>query len=87
MKILVYSGALTEKHKEMISEAANKVGADLCFTENANEVPEDKMLEAIFAAHEVNQKVIEFIDQIVAACGKPKSSYTSYAVPEDLSRC
>ena len=40
MKILVYSGALTEKHKEMISEAANKVGADLCFTENANEVPE-----------------------------------------------
>ena len=50
----------------------------------ANEVPEDKMLEAIFAAHEVNQKVIEFIDQIVAACGKPKSSYTSYAVPEDL---
>ena len=39
MKILVYSGALTEKHKEMISEAANKVGADLCFTENANEVP------------------------------------------------
>ncbi len=50
----------------------------------ANEVPEDKMLEAIFAAHEVNQKVIEFIDQIVAECGKPKSSYTSYAVPEDL---
>ena len=50
----------------------------------ANEVPEDKMLEAIFAAHEVNQKVIEFIDRIVAECGKPKSSYTSYAVPEDL---
>ncbi|SEF41249.1 polyribonucleotide nucleotidyltransferase [Eubacterium ruminantium] len=50
----------------------------------ANQVPEDKMLEAIFAAHEVNQKVIAFIDQIVAECGKPKSSYTSYAVPEDL---
>ena len=50
----------------------------------ANEVPEDKMLESIFEAHEVNQKVIEFIDQIVAECGKPKSSYTSYAVPEDL---
>jgi len=50
----------------------------------ANEVPEDKMLEAIFAAHEVNQKVIAFIDQIVAECGKPKSSYTSYAVPQNL---
>lgn len=50
----------------------------------ANEVPEDKMIEAIFAAHEVNQKVIAFIDTIVAECGKPKHEYTSCAVPEEL---
>ncbi len=50
----------------------------------ANEVPEDKMIEAIFAAHEVNQEVIKFIDEIVAACGKEKHSYTSCAVPEEL---
>ena len=50
----------------------------------ANEVPEDKMIEAIFAAHEVNQKVLAFIDTIVAECGKPKHSYTSCAVPEEL---
>ena len=50
----------------------------------ANEVPEDKMIEAIFAAHEVNQQVIEFIDIIVAECGKPKHEYTSCAVPEEL---
>ena len=50
----------------------------------ANEVPEAKMLEAIFAAHEVNQKVIAFIDQIVAECGKPKHDYVSFAVPEEL---
>ena len=50
----------------------------------ANEVPEDKMIEAIFAAHEVNQQVIEFIDTIVAECGKPKHEYTSCAVPEEL---
>ena len=50
----------------------------------ANEIPEDKMIEAIFAAHEVNQKVIAFIDTIVAECGKPKHSYTSCAVPEEL---
>ena len=42
------------------------------------------MLEAIFAAHEVNQKVIAFIDQIVAECGKPKHDYVSFAVPEEL---
>ena len=50
----------------------------------ANEVPEDKMIEAIYAAHELNQKVIAFIDQIVAECGKPKHEYTSCAVPEEL---
>ncbi|MCM1082712.1 MAG: polyribonucleotide nucleotidyltransferase [Clostridium sp.] len=50
----------------------------------ANEVPEDKMIEAIYAAHELNQKVIAFIDQIVAECGKPKHEYTSCAVPEAL---
>lgn len=50
----------------------------------ANEVPEDKMLEAIFAAHEVNQEVIKFIDTIVAECGKEKHTYTSCAVPEEL---
>ena len=50
----------------------------------ANEVPEDKMIEAIFAAHEINQQVIQFIDRIVAECGKKKHSYESCAVPEEL---
>lgn len=50
----------------------------------ANEVPEDKMIEAIFAAHEVNQTIIEFTDKIVAECGKPKHEYTKCAVPEEL---
>lgn len=50
----------------------------------ANEVPEAKMIEAIFAAHEVNQEVIKFIDTIVAECGKEKHEYTSCAVPEEL---
>ena len=50
----------------------------------ANEVPEDKMIEAIFAAHEVNQKVIAFIETIVTECGKPKHDYVSFAVPEEL---
>ena len=50
----------------------------------ANEVPEDNMIEAIFAAHEVNQEVIKFIDTIVAECGKEKHEYESFAVPEEL---
>ena len=50
----------------------------------ANEVPEAQMIDAIFAAHELNQKVIAFIETIVAECGKPKHEYTSCAVPEEL---
>ncbi len=50
----------------------------------ANEVSEEQMIEAIFAAHNLNQKVIAFINTIVAECGKPKHAYESCAVPEEL---
>ena len=50
----------------------------------AKEVPEQKMIEAIFKAHEVNQEIIRFIDTIVAECGKEKHTYESCAVPEEL---
>ena len=50
----------------------------------ANEIPEAKMIEAIYKAHDVNQEIIKFIDGIVAECGKPKHSYESCAVPEEL---
>jgi len=50
----------------------------------ANEISDKKMIEAIYIADSINKEVIQFIDKIVAECGKPKHSYTSCAVPEDL---
>ncbi len=50
----------------------------------ANEIPEEKMIEAIYKAHDVNQTIIEFINKIVAEVGKPKHSYTSCAIPDAL---
>ena len=50
----------------------------------ANEIPEDKMIEAIFVADEVNKEIIKFIDTIVAECGKPKHAYESCAIPEEM---
>ncbi|MDE6761188.1 MAG: polyribonucleotide nucleotidyltransferase [Lachnospiraceae bacterium] len=67
--------------KLTVASTAEKV---IMIEAGANEVPEDKMIEAIYAAHEINQQVIEFINKIVAECGKPKHSYTSCAVPEEL---
>jgi polyribonucleotide nucleotidyltransferase len=50
----------------------------------ANEIPEARMLEAIYMAHDVNQTIIQFIDQIVAECGKKKHEYTSCAIPAEM---
>jgi len=50
----------------------------------ANEVPEAKMIEAIYLAHDENQKIIAFINRIVAEVGKPKHTYESCAVPAEL---
>ena len=50
----------------------------------AKEIPEAKMIDAIYKSHEVNQEIIKFIDSIVAEVGKPKHAYESCAIPEEL---
>ncbi|MCI5614448.1 MAG: polyribonucleotide nucleotidyltransferase [Agathobacter sp.] len=50
----------------------------------ANIIPEDKMIEAIYKCHEVNQTVIAFMEQIAAEQAKPKHEYTSCAIPDEL---
>ena len=50
----------------------------------ANEVPNDKMFEAIQKAHEENQKQIELINKMVAEIGKPKFDYPHAAFDQEL---
>ncbi len=50
----------------------------------ANEIPEAKMIEAIYKCHEINQTIIEFINKMVAEIGKPKHAYESCAIPEEM---
>lgn len=64
-----------------VASTAQKV---IMIEAGANELPEEKMIEAIYMAHDVNQTIIAFINQIVAEEGKPKHSYESCAVPEEL---
>ena len=63
---------------------ASTAGKVIMIEAGANEVPEDKMIEAIFKAHEVNKEVIKFIDRIVEECGKEKHEYEHVDTPEDL---
>ena len=50
----------------------------------ANEIKEEKMIEAIYMAHDINQSIIAFINEIAAEVGKPKHEYTSCAIPQEM---
>ena len=64
-----------------VASTAEKV---IMIEAGANEIKEDKMIEAIYMAHDVNQTIIEFMNKIVAEVGKEKHSYTSCAIPEEM---
>lgn len=64
-----------------VASTAQKV---IMIEAGANELPESKMIEAIYMAHDVNQTIIAFINNIVAEVGKPKHEYESCAVPEEM---
>lgn len=76
--------AAQKEASEMALTVASTREKVIMIEAGANEVPEQQMIEAIFAAHEMNQKVIAFIDTIVAECGKEKHTYESCAVPQEL---
>ena len=67
--------------KLTVASTAKKV---IMIEAGANEIPESRMLEAIYTGHDQNQRIIEWINGIVAEVGKTKHTYESYAVPEEL---
>ena len=50
----------------------------------ANEISDEKMLEAIYLCHDENLRIIEFFKKIQSEVGKQKSEYVSQAIPEEL---
>ncbi len=64
-----------------VASTAEKV---IMIEAGANEIPEAKMIEAIYMAHGINQTIIEFINGIVSEVGKPKHEYISCAVPAEM---
>lgn len=82
---LIVNPTLAEKDVSDLSLTVASTKEKVIMIEaGGNEIPEEKMLEAIFKAHEVNQEIITFIESIVAQCGKAKHGYESAAVPEEL---
>ncbi|MDO4509791.1 MAG: polyribonucleotide nucleotidyltransferase [Lachnospiraceae bacterium] len=64
-----------------VASTAEKV---IMIEAGANEVPEAKMIEAIYKCHEINQEIIAFINGICAEVGKKKMEYTSCAIPDEM---
>ncbi len=82
---LVFNPTSAQREKSTLSLTVASTKEKVIMIEaGAYELPEDKMIEAIFAAHELNQKVIAFIETIVAECGKPKHDYIKCDTPEEL---
>ncbi|NLK20811.1 MAG: polyribonucleotide nucleotidyltransferase [Epulopiscium sp.] len=50
----------------------------------ADEIEDSIMLEAIFRGHEENQKIVKFIEEIQAECGKPKHDYEKHEIPQEI---
>ncbi|MBS6955454.1 MAG: polyribonucleotide nucleotidyltransferase [Enterocloster asparagiformis] len=82
---LIINPTADQKHvSDMALTVASTRDKVIMIEAGANEVPEDKMIEAIFRADQVNKEIINFIDTIVAECGKEKHTYESCAIPEEL---
>ena len=89
-----HTGKGKKNEKLPVAKAKKTAASDNTVTEAENKERrsgEDvykRQIEAIYKAHEVNQEIIRFFDQIIAECGKEKHSYESCAVPQELfDRC
>ena len=69
--------------KMMVTIASTAEKVVMIETE-ADEVPEDILMGGIRLAHETNQKIVAFINEIVAQIGKPKFTFEKAAVNHEL---
>ena len=83
---LIFNPTTAQKHvSDLALTVASTPEKVIMIEAGANEVPEDKMVEAIFAADDLNKKINAFFAQIIAEVGKEKHSYESHIVPEEVT--
>ena len=82
---LVFNPTSAQREKSTLALTVASTKEKVIMIEaGANEIPEEKMIEAIFAAHELNGQVIAFVEKIVEECGKEKHDYTKCDTPVDM---
>ncbi|NMA85424.1 MAG: polyribonucleotide nucleotidyltransferase [Epulopiscium sp.] len=82
---LVFNPTSAQREKSQLSLIVSSTKEKVMMIEaGADEIPEEIMLEAIYKGHEYNQRIVTFIDEIVAEVGKEKHEYERHAVPEEI---
>lgn len=83
-EVIINPNAKQREESEMYVTLTGTMDKITMIEAGANEVPEEKMLEAIRIGHAEIKKVVEFINSIVKEVGKPKFEYESSEVPEEM---
>lgn len=82
---IVINPTLEQKAKNDLQMTVSSTSEKIMMIEaGANVVPDDVVVDAIFKGHEENQKLVAWINEIVAAVGKEKHSYESSDVPKEV---
>ncbi len=82
---LVLNPNLEQREKSKLDLTVSATPEKVCMIEaGADQVPDEKMLEAIKLAHEEIKGLCKFIDNIKSEVGKKKVEYKSFEVPQDL---
>ena len=82
---LVFNPTSSEKSRsDLALTVASTRDKVIMIEAGANEVSDEVMIDAIYKAHEINCRLIAWMDGIVAEVGKTKHEYVSCAVPEEL---
>ena len=83
---IVLNPDLEQREKSILDLTVSATPTKICMIEaGANEVADEKMLEAIKVAHQEIKNLCEFIFNIKAEVGKKKAEYKSFAIPQELA--
>ncbi len=84
-EFVVNPGYELKQKSELALTVASTRDKVIMIEAGANEIPEDKMIEAIYKCDEINKKIIGFFDGIIAECGKEKFEYQHITIPAELN--
>ncbi|CAH0119860.1 MULTISPECIES: polyribonucleotide nucleotidyltransferase [unclassified Paenibacillus] len=85
-KFVINPTVTEEEQSDMYLVVAGTKDAIMMVEAEANEVPEETMLEAIMFGHEEIKKIVAVQEQFVEMAGKPKMEVVLHAVDENVNR-